>query len=263
MIKKIISLLLLAFVLMAVFTCISHAGEDKGIVQETTEQIGRKAEAAAKWVGDAWLRRLQQQAENGDAKAQYKLGTRYLKGDGVEKDVARAFLWYQRAAEQGYVDAERYLAVCHASGLGCEKNEAKAAEWFRKAAEHGDAESQFRYGECCEYGRGVSLDTEEAHRWYQQAARQKHPGAQVAAERTAPPLCLLGLPLTIWGIIAILFLPSLIWLVAYIILLTLAEEDAHSFWLAQCAGELVRFQCMLLCLPFRLVQKVVTAFRKH
>ncbi len=254
---------ILAMVLIASFTCISNAEEDKGMVQETTEQIRHTAEGAAQWVGGVWLRRLQQQADNGDAKAQYKLGARYLKGDGVEKDAARAFQWYQRAAEQGYVDAARDLAVCYASGLGCEKNEAKAAEWFRKAAEHGDAEAQFRYGECCECGRGVSLNTEEAHRWYQLAAREKHPGAQVAAERTAPPLRLLGLPLIVWGIIAILFLPSLIWLVAYIISLAFAEEDADAFWLAQGAGAVVRFQCMLLCLPFRLVQKVVAAFRKR
>ncbi len=247
---------------MSNFTCISYADEDKGMVQKTTEQIRNTAEDAAKWVGDAWLRRLQHQAENGDAKAQYKLGTRYQKGDGVKKDAASAFQWYHRAADQGHVDAERALADCYASGLGCERNETEAAEWFRKAAEHGDAEAQFRYGECCEYGRGVGINVEEAHRWYREAAQKRHPGAQVAAERTAPPERVLGLPPIVWGIVVILFLPAIIWFVALVISL-FTEDGGSEFWLAQSAGGVVRFQCMLLCAPFRLIQKIVSIFQER
>ncbi len=41
-------------------------------------------------------------AEQGVAKAQFKLGLMYDNGRGVPQDYAEAVKWYRKAAEQGY-----------------------------------------------------------------------------------------------------------------------------------------------------------------
>jgi hypothetical protein len=50
-----------------------------------------------------------QRAEEGFPSAQYELGVRYLKGDGVEKDAMAARKWLSRAAKQGDAQAQRKL----------------------------------------------------------------------------------------------------------------------------------------------------------
>ncbi len=42
-------------------------------------------------------------AEQGDAEAQYRLGSFYREGFGVQQDDAEAMKWYRKAAEQGYI----------------------------------------------------------------------------------------------------------------------------------------------------------------
>ena len=44
---------------------------------------------------------VRRQAEAGDARAQYNLGTCYYFGEGVEQDLAEAFGWWRLAAVQG------------------------------------------------------------------------------------------------------------------------------------------------------------------
>ena len=41
-----------------------------------------------------------EEAEQGNAEAQYFLASMYDKGDGVEQDKQKAFYWYTKAAEQ-------------------------------------------------------------------------------------------------------------------------------------------------------------------
>ena len=48
-------------------------------------------------------------AEEGSESAQYELGLRYLKGDGVEKDEAIGRRWLTQSAKNGYSPATRKL----------------------------------------------------------------------------------------------------------------------------------------------------------
>jgi len=48
-------------------------------------------------------------AEEGFESAQYELGVRYLKGDGVEKDEAMGRKWLQESAKNGYGAAAQKL----------------------------------------------------------------------------------------------------------------------------------------------------------
>ena len=57
------------------------------------------------------LELLLEQANNGDAVAQYKVGRAYESGDGVEKNIATARSWYQKSADNGYKNAEVKLKL--------------------------------------------------------------------------------------------------------------------------------------------------------
>lgn len=51
------------------------------------------------------LGKLQYDAEQGDASAQYKLGRMYANGEGVPRNDTEAVNWFRKAAEQGLADA--------------------------------------------------------------------------------------------------------------------------------------------------------------
>ena len=159
-------------------------------------------------------------AEQGDAPAQFELGWRHVRGEGVREDRTEAGRWFRRAAEQGYADAEERVAFgyqggyygfqldygeaarwywraidqgnadamnnfggMHSYGLGFQQDYAEAVRWYRRAAEQGNASGQYNLGYMYERGRGVRRDRLEAARWYRMAADQGDEGAQRALDR--------------------------------------------------------------------------------
>lgn len=87
-------------------------------------------------------------AEQGEAVAQYRLGSLYELGNGVERDLAIAREWYRWAAEQGLMDAEYALGNWYQQrwhsgirhGQDFQSNEVDrkhALYWYRRAAERG------------------------------------------------------------------------------------------------------------------------------
>lgn len=79
----------------------------------TPEQIAaaKKAEELRIQQGRAaTIKWLQSQAEAGDASAQRRLGEKYFKGDGVEKDLVKAKELLRKASEQGDQQATDLLA---------------------------------------------------------------------------------------------------------------------------------------------------------
>ena len=80
-------------------------------------------------------------AELGDIEAQFNLGVMYDEGAGVDKDLAIAADWYEKAAEQGFVDAQSNLGMMYFHGHGVPCDYKKASSWFRKAASQGDNEA--------------------------------------------------------------------------------------------------------------------------
>lgn len=73
-------------------------------------------------------------AAEGDAEAQWQLGQRYEKGDGVRQDSMRAIAQYKKAADQGHKAACAKLASCYETGKLVGKNQAQAAK-YREMAE--------------------------------------------------------------------------------------------------------------------------------
>ncbi len=111
----------------------------------------------------AWYQRS---AASGFAMAQFRLGTLYERGVGINTDLARAQVWYSRAAEQGNVKAMHNLAVLIAAGRpGTKPDYQTAAKWFTEAAERGLTDSQYNLAVLYENGLGVSPDLKEAYKW--------------------------------------------------------------------------------------------------
>lgn len=90
--------------------------------------------------GSAWavnIPKLKQEANAGNASAEFYLYFLYDTGDGVIKNDAIATYWLKKAAEQGYETAEYDLGISYATGDGVAKNNAKYIYWVKKAAEQG------------------------------------------------------------------------------------------------------------------------------
>ena len=152
---------------------------------------------------------LQQQAEAGDAHAQYALAERYRKDEAVGANGKHADYWLRRAAAQGeanatyqlgrqYYDSGDYAAARHwlqqaafADTVGanylllalkarqCFKNTRPAHEAIsalRNKAKAGDAAAQYRL--TLRYLAGKDKDHEQARYWLQQAAENGDRDAQ-------------------------------------------------------------------------------------
>ncbi|MCQ2974117.1 MAG: sel1 repeat family protein [Bacteroidales bacterium] len=84
------------------------------------------------------LELLKKQAEEGDANAQYSLGTMYFSGwGGVQKDYKELIKWLTKASEQGHAMAQWNLGVCFEKGYGVKINYEKAEGWYLEALKNG------------------------------------------------------------------------------------------------------------------------------
>jgi len=121
---------------------------------------------------------IKQDAEQGNATAQYALAKRYATGNGFHQDQTEAAKWYRKAAEQGDAEAQYDLARCYALGEGVRQDKAESVKWARKAAEQGHAEAQFNLARCYYNGEGVRKDMTEVVKWLRLAATQGHAEAK-------------------------------------------------------------------------------------
>lgn len=129
----------------------------------------------------AGLAALREQAEAGDAEAQYRLGVLYGNGEGVSLDHAEAEQLFTRSARQGHEDALFTLAWIYASGGGVEMDEARARELYLLAADKGSGKAQYVVATMYRFGQyGVERDMTRAIHYYQLAAQRRQSAAQFA-----------------------------------------------------------------------------------
>jgi len=161
------------------------------------------------------LETLESAARRGDKDAQFRIGTRFLNGGGLDGGAAPAARWFAKAAGQGHIEAQFMLASMLERGAGVAKDEAKAvalyrqaatsghvqamhnlgtlllknetaqsyreaASWFERAAEAGLADSQYNLALLYEHGLGIEQDLWRAYQWYIRAAKL---GVKEAAEQ--------------------------------------------------------------------------------
>ena len=92
--------------------------------------VAMNDELALKWYGMA--------AGEGHGQAQYNLGLMHANGWGVAMNDIPAAGFYRLAAGNGIVEAQAALGYCYKHGAGVEKDLTKAYIWFDIAAHHDD-----------------------------------------------------------------------------------------------------------------------------
>jgi TPR repeat protein len=123
---------------------------------------------------------IQKSADQNNAYGQNALGSMYKSGLGVNKDDHKAFELFQKSATQDNELAQLNLGTMYASGLGVSKDNEAAVEWYQKSANQGEAGAQYRLGYMYANGLGVSKDDKTAVEWYRKAADQGDAAAQHA-----------------------------------------------------------------------------------
>ena len=111
------------------------------------------------------LKGIQSLAKQGNAPAQFELGVKCYKGEGVSKDYYQSFKWFQKAADSGLPEAQFNLGLLFSKGHGVDKNYSEALKWFRKAAEQDYPQAQFNLGVMYAQGEGVTRNNIEAYAW--------------------------------------------------------------------------------------------------
>lgn len=133
---------------------------------------------------------LQPAAEQGDADAQFRLGTLHHGGrpvprDGIaaidwideaqgrkKEEYVEALKWYELAAAQDHVRGVFYLGIMHWMGLGTDRDFTRAFELVRQSAERNLPLAQNILGRMYMQGHGVERDMTEAATWLRRAADQ-------------------------------------------------------------------------------------------
>ena len=85
---------------------------------------------------------MEEPAAQGDINAKREMGKRLLKGDGVDKDEAKAVSLLEDCVAHGDADAMVMLAKCYALGREMEHNAERAEALVSDAAEKGNDEAR-------------------------------------------------------------------------------------------------------------------------
>ena len=144
--------------------------------------LGQETDDANEGVREAdkeEAKQITKAAEQGDADAQFRLGTMYYLGRGVPKDRREAAKWFAKVAEQGHADAQQISGGQYNSAEGVPKDHREAAKRFTKVAEQGNAGAQRALVGKHNIGEGVPRDHMEAARRYTEAPALRRRGSPV------------------------------------------------------------------------------------
>ena len=125
---------------------------------------------------------VQQALENFKLSAAYgnetsmnQIGFIYMGNEGIEENPEQSFYWYNEAAQKGSDVGAFNLGCCYRDGYGVEQEAEKAAEWFKKAAEKGYVNAIYELGA---YYQEILVDYEKAKMWYLKAAEMGYSEGQ-------------------------------------------------------------------------------------
>ncbi len=122
---------------------------------------------------------IREQAQGGDAVAEYKIGRSMLSPRPTYDEIATAMPWFQRSAEQGYAPAQYMFGGMFRDGRW--RKPQQLIFWWTKAAEQGEVQAQLWLGTMYEQGWvGIKRDYNEAFKWLSKAAEQGDPDAQAS-----------------------------------------------------------------------------------
>ncbi len=129
------------------------------------------------------MQRLYLKAENGNKRAQYKVGRAYYKLYGeTEHDYKKAAYWFYRSAQKGCAAAQCALGKCYANGYGVAADDNKAFYWYKKSSAR-SAEGKYETAFCYEQGLGVERNVPRAVELYKKAADRGNESASYRLAR--------------------------------------------------------------------------------
>lgn len=95
---------------------------------------------------DSW-QEITNNAQQGNAKAQARLGLMYYQGEGVvSKNYKQAFYWTEKSAQQGISGAQALLGLMYSHGEGVPQDYKQAFYWIEKSAQQGFSGAQAHLG---------------------------------------------------------------------------------------------------------------------
>lgn len=129
-----------------------------------------------------WSPKLQKMADEGHAAALNAIGHCYQFGNGCEKNLTKAFDYYERAAEKGNHKALNNLGQCYENGLGVKQDNKQAYMFYKKAALAGHEIAMTNLAQCYMRGIGTPVDYYKARAWFEKTANSR--GDRVAIVNT-------------------------------------------------------------------------------
>ena len=106
--------------------------------------------------------------------AQYALGKLYLSDDADVRDSAKGIYWLKRSAENGNTYAAYQLGKEYLRGAHAAKDAETAAFYLNQAANEGSAYAQYLLGKLYLMGEGVPKDMDVAYEWFAEAEQNGH-----------------------------------------------------------------------------------------
>jgi tetratricopeptide (TPR) repeat protein len=118
-------------------------------------------------------------AEDGYARAQFRIGVMYRYGRSVSKNPDLSEKWFTAAlpsilkfAQKGVPWAQTDLGTAYEVGISLKQDYERAAHWYRLAADQNYAGAQTNLGVLYANGEGVDYSRSEAVYWLRKAANQ-------------------------------------------------------------------------------------------
>lgn len=113
----------------------------------------------------------------GDETAMNQIGIIYMGSEEFEANLEQSFYWFNEAAKKGSDVGMYNLGCCYRDGFGIKADVEQAAEWFKKSAELGYVDAMVELGE---YYQAILVDFEKSKMWYLKAAELGNAKAQDA-----------------------------------------------------------------------------------
>ena len=107
------------------------------------------------------VKNLELLVDEGNYAACYDLGQLYYHGgNGMEKDIRKAILYFIKAADNGIPEAAYQLGKIYETGVEnvLTADQRLSFEWYTRAAEACIPEAENNLGSCYFFGRGVDVD---------------------------------------------------------------------------------------------------------
>lgn len=132
--------------------------------KESALDGAEKLSSALKWLHSA--------VKQGEPWAELVLGTLYLEGGAIEKDVEKGLMLVTRAANRGDVRAQTELATMYEAGRLISQSDTEALKWWIAAAEQGSHVARHSVAVYYYQGKGVPKDYVKAYMWAKLGADQ-------------------------------------------------------------------------------------------